>query len=72
MSARGGSRMDGPLLEGPSYGAEVDEAIQLLGWMKAEGLVTQDGAGKIKLRTKGRELRGVLNTIHDLTEGADA
>lgn len=64
MSARGGSRMDGPLLEGPSN--ETTEAQELLRWMKVEGLVTQDGAGYAKLRTKGQQVLAALQTIEQI------
>lgn len=60
MSARGGSRKDGPLLEGP---APKDGAEALLGRLLADDLITRDRHGNYSLRSYGRDALLALRLI---------
>lgn len=57
MSARGGSRKDGPLLEGPT------QATDLLGRLLADGLITRTASGDYHLRSYGRDALVALRLI---------
>jgi hypothetical protein len=68
MAAKGGSRMAGPLLEGPPE--EQAEARAMIRWLLQEGLASRDKHGKVRLRSKGKAVLMSLTIIDGQDEAA--
>jgi hypothetical protein len=66
---KGGSRKDGPLLEGPPE-PEQAEARAMIRWLLEEGLATRDKHGNTRLRSRGKAVLMSLTIIDGQDEAA--